>query len=131
MKVELGARSDTEPSESPVVQPYLAEALPELFNDAVFSARAVASPHLLGEGVPSPRGRVPTAWTNPPPTSARHYYDLWSLIRRASAEEALADPGLFDRVAEHRQVFFPYGWMDYTTCRPGAFRARARGVTDG
>jgi hypothetical protein len=123
VKIELGARSDTEPSASPVVQPYVAEALPELFRDAAFSVRAVAPRRTFWEKAfllheetfrPSDKPRRRQL--------ARHYYDLWSLIRKGVGEEALTDPGLFDRVAEHRQVFFPYGWMDYTTCRPGAFR---------
>lgn len=123
VKVELGARSDTEPSESPVVRPYLAEALPDLFRDAAFPVRAVAprrtfweKAFLLHEETCRPQDKPRRRQL------ARHYYDLWSLIRKGVGEEALTDPGLFDRVAEHRQVFFPYGWMDYTTYRPGAFR---------
>ena len=123
MKIELGARSDTEPSESPVVQPYIAEALPALFRDAYFPVRAVAprrtfweKAFLLHEETFRPPGKPRRR------VLARHYYDLWSLITKGVAEQALADPGLFDRVAEHRQAFFRYGWMDYMTCRPGAFR---------
>ena len=51
-----------------------------------------------------------------------HYYDLWSLIQKGIAAEALADAGLFERVAAHRQMFFTYRWMDYTTLRPGSLR---------
>jgi hypothetical protein len=123
VKIELGARSDAEPSESPIVQPYVAEALPALFRDASFPVRAVAprrtfweKAFLLHEETFRPPGKPRRRLL------ARHYYDLWSLITKGVAEHALADPGLFDRVAEHRQAFFRYGWMDYTTYRPGAFR---------
>jgi len=37
---------------------------------------------------------------------ARHYYDLWCLIKRGVADDAANDFGLFDRVAAHRAVFF-------------------------
>lgn len=53
---------------------------------------------------------------------SRHYYDLFSLIRRGIADEAVADRGLFERVAAHRAVFFRYTWMDYGTLQPGTLR---------
>ena len=37
---------------------------------------------------------------------ARHYYDLWCLIKREVADDAANDFGLFDRVAAHRTLFF-------------------------
>ena len=53
---------------------------------------------------------------------SRHYYDLWCLITKGIAAEATADPGLFERVAAHRQAFFRFGWMDYSTLRRGRLR---------
>lgn len=53
---------------------------------------------------------------------ARHYYDLWCLITRGIANRAAADTALFDRVAEHRQIFFRLGWVDYSTLRRGSLR---------
>jgi hypothetical protein len=53
---------------------------------------------------------------------ARHYYDVWSLITRGVADRAAADRALFDRVAEHREIFFRLGWVDYKTLRPGSLR---------
>ena len=41
MKLEFGARSDTEPVEPTDINPYLAEAIPELFTHSVFSVRTV------------------------------------------------------------------------------------------
>jgi len=123
VKIELGARSDREPSESPVVRPYLAQALPSALSDAEFEVRTPAprrtfweKAFLLHEETLRPADKPRRR------RLARHYYDLWSLIEKGVGDQALADPGLFDRVAEHRRVFFPYGWMDYSTYRPGAFR---------
>jgi hypothetical protein len=53
---------------------------------------------------------------------ARHYYDLWCLIGRGVAGKAGADEELFKRVAEHRQAFFPWSWVDYATMRRGCLR---------
>lgn len=53
---------------------------------------------------------------------ARHYYDPWCLISKGIAVRAVTDRALFDRVAEHRRVFFNWSWVDYGTLRPGSLR---------
>jgi hypothetical protein len=53
---------------------------------------------------------------------ARHYYDLWCLITAGVATRALADMALFERVAEHREIFFRHSWVNYSTHKPGTFR---------
>jgi hypothetical protein len=53
---------------------------------------------------------------------ARHYYDLWCLLRAGVGERALAQTALFQRVAEHRELFFRFSWVDYSTHKPGTFR---------
>ena len=35
---------------------------------------------------------------------------------------ALVNKTLFQRVAEHREIFFRYSWVDYSTHKPGTFR---------
>lgn len=50
---------------------------------------------------------------------ARHYYDLYRLIQAGIADEATTDLDLFQRIVEHRKIFFRYNWMDYTTLAPG------------
>jgi hypothetical protein len=34
----------------------------------------------------------------------------------------MADKALFVRVAEHREIFFRYAWVDYSAHKPGSFR---------
>lgn len=123
VKIELGARSEIEPAESPKIQPMLAEAFPQLFADASFSVRTVAPRRtfwekamLLHEETWRPAGKTRKA------RLSRHYYDLWCLITKGVAAEAMRDDGLFERVAAHRQIFFRYGWMDYATLSKGRLR---------
>ena len=123
VKIELGARSDTEPVEAPRIQPYLAEAFPELMAGSDFPLRTVAARRtfwekamLLHEETFRPADKPRRA------RLARHYYDLWCLIRKGVAAQAMADADLFDRVARHRQVFFRQGWVDYGTLRKGGLR---------
>ncbi len=61
------------------------------------------------EGAAAPKARL-----------ARHYYDLWCLITRGVAERAVADTGLFERVAAHRMVFFRGSHGAQASFRPGS-----------
>jgi hypothetical protein len=107
VKIELGARSDTEPSATPTIRPYLAEALPGELGDSAFTVRALdpkrtfwEKASLLHEETYRAGDKGPTA------RLARHYYDLWCLIRAGIADAAMADGDLFARVAAHRAIYF-------------------------
>ena len=124
VRIEIGARSDIEPAETPQIQPYLAEAFPEILGESSFSVRTIAARRtfwekamLLHEETFRPEDRLPRK-----PRMARHYYDLWSLINKGTADEAAADLNLFTQCAEHRQSFFRIRWVDYATLRQGTLR---------
>lgn len=123
VKIELGARSDTEPAETPSLRSYLHEALEQALGPGAFSVRAVAPRRtfwekamLLHEETYRPAGKPRKA------RMARHYYDLWCLVSKGVARQATEDVGLFERIVAHREVFFRYTWMDYSTLRQGMLR---------
>ncbi len=123
VKIELGARSDDWPHEHGSITPYVLEHFPALDPEGASSVRVLAAERTFWEKAcllheetfrpaDKPRKR----------RMARHYYDLWCLLRAGVGQRALADKALFSRVAEHREIFFRYSWVDYTTHRPGRFR---------
>ncbi len=123
VKIELGARSDDWPHETKVIQPYVIEFFPAFDPDATFSVNVLAAERTFWEKAcllheetfrPADKPRKHRM--------ARHYYDLWCLLRAGVGERAIADMALFRRVAEHREIFFRLGWVDYSTHRPGTFR---------
>ena len=110
VKIEMGARSEIEPAESPAIQPLLAGAFKDMIVDASFPVRTVAPRRtfwekamLLHEETYRPEGKPRKA------RLSRHYYDLWCLITKGVAAQAVKDEGLFERVAAHRRGFFRYG----------------------
>jgi predicted nucleotidyltransferase component of viral defense system len=122
VKIELGARSDDWPHESIIIQPYVLEHFPKFDADATFSVRVLSAKRtfwekacLLHEETFRPADKPRKL------RMARHYYDIWCLLRAGVGEQALADMGLFQRVAEHREIFFRQTWVDYSTHRPGTF----------
>ena len=123
VKIELGARSDDWPHEGKSIQPYVIEHFPAFDPDAAFPVRVLAAERtfwekacLLHEETFRPADKPRKL------RMARHYYDLWCLLRAGVGERALANTALFQRVAEHREIFFRYSWVDYSTHKPGSFR---------
>lgn len=123
VKIELGARSDDWPAESREIQSYVTEIFPQLDADAVFRVKVLAAERtfwekacLLHEETFRPKEKRRKI------RMARHYYDLWCLLQAGVGERALLDRDLFARVASHREIFFSYSWVDYSTHKPGTFR---------
>lgn len=123
VKIEMGARSDIDPAEAPEIQPYLADVFPDLLGESRFPVRTVAARRtfwekamLLHEETYRPVGKLRGRFIS------RHYYDLYCMIGKGIADQAVADADLFKRTAAHREVYFRYTWMDYGTLRPGAMR---------
>ncbi len=123
VKIEMGARSDIWPSEKRLIQAYVAEEFPNLLSDAAVQVQVIQPERtfwekatLLHEENQRPTGKRRN------PRLSRHFYDLWAMIRAGVSERATADLALFERVVEHRQVFFPYTWVDYDTMAKGTLR---------
>lgn len=123
VKVELGARSDVEPTATPLITPYVAEALPTICANGSFTVRTVAPTRTFWEKVALLHEETyrETA-VAPKARLARHYYDIWALIQAGTGDQALADLDLFARVAAHRAVFFRKRQEAQDSLRPGQLR---------
>jgi hypothetical protein len=121
VKVELGARSDIDPSEKPEILAYLAEALPEALGQSAFNVRALAPKRTFWEKAMLLHEEAYRA-DGPKVRLARHYYDLWCLIRAGVGAAADDDHELFDRVAAHRTMYFRKGGGAQDMLRRGSLR---------
>jgi predicted nucleotidyltransferase component of viral defense system len=122
VKLEFGARSDTEPHATPEIQSYLAEALPGEFAQPSFPVRTVAPERTFWEKTMLLHEEGYSNSPEPRPRMARHYYDLWCLLEAKIGERALAAPGLFEAVAQHRAIFFRKKKEAQASLRPGSLR---------
>jgi len=124
VKIEMGARSDTDPAESVEIKPYISDAFPDLLAEPGTDVRAVIPRRTFWEKAMLLHEETfrPEANKRPREAMARHYYDLYRLIQAGVGDESTGDLDLFDRVAAHRQVFFRHTWVDYSTLNPGQLR---------
>ena len=123
VKIEMGARSDTDPAEAIDIRPYISDAFPDLLSEPRARVRSVMPRRtfwekamLLHEETFRPEDKRRRE------AMARHYYDLYRLILAGVDDESVRDMDLFDRVAAHRQIFFRHTWVDYSTLNPGQLR---------
>lgn len=123
VKIELGARSDAWPSENAAVRAFVAEQFPQLFASPECPVKALTPERTFWEKAMLVHEETFRPLNRPrKPRMARHYYDLWSLISHGIAQKAAAHEGLFDRIVEHRKIFFRVSWVDYDTLRKGRLR---------
>lgn len=123
VKIELGARSDVDPSERRTVVPFVTEYFPQATGPGGFAVPSVAPTRTLLEKAfliheEHVRNRPVKA------RLARHFYDLWCLAKRGVGAQAIGDEELFRRVAGHRSIYFRVGNVDYKALTPGGLRLR-------
>ncbi len=121
VKMEFNARSDADPTKEATVRAYAATEFPAVLPDADIPLRCLTPERTLWEKAtllheelcrPIEEGVRPRL--------SRHFYDLAQLLEGGVGERALADLALYDRVVQHRAVFFANDWMgDYSTLLAG------------
>ncbi len=124
VKIEMGARSNTEPIEDIVVTPYISDTFPDSLSHDRIPVRAVAPKRTFWEKAMLLHEETfrPGEKKRRKAYLARHYYDLFQMIQAGIGREAVEDIELFNRVASHRKVYFNITWVDYDTLRPGDLR---------
>lgn len=124
VKIEMGARSDTDPSTTITIAPFISEVFPDLFSGDKFEVRAVMPKRTFWEKAMllHEENFRPVGSKRRKEYMARHYYDLFRLIEEGISNEAIADVELFAHVASHRIFFFRQNWVDYSTLVRGQLR---------
>jgi hypothetical protein len=123
VKIELGARSDTWPSEHMVIRPYVAEQIPGALETAECAVNVLTKERTLWEKAALLHEENCREADKPiKPRMSRHYSDLARMIDTGIGDLALNDFSLLERVIAHRRVFFHYSWVDYDHMKRGTFR---------
>jgi hypothetical protein len=123
VKIECGARSDRWPAEAQTIQPYVAEAFPDVIRDTAVEVQALALERTFWEKATILHAEVHRPAEKPMPGKySRHYADLAALADHPKGAAAIARDDLRARVVAHKQVFFASAWARFETAVPGTFR---------
>ena len=120
VKLEFGARGDTEPSELRSIAPYVAEDFPDEFLDAATQVPTLGIERTFWEKATilhaiHHNGKLRAGMS-------RHYYDVLMLDRAGVAQAALARPELLERVVANKSVMFADRSASYETAVLGSLR---------
>lgn len=107
VKIEPGSRSDIEPLESPGITPFIAEGMKDAAPILPFQVATVSPRRTFWEKVMLLHEKaIPDQEQPPAARLSRHYYDIWCLWQSGIGEAALNDDALFQRVKDHRILYF-------------------------
>ena len=120
IKLEFGARGDTEPSELKAITPYLAAEFPDELPDATLEIPTLAATRTFWEKVTilhmlHHSGKLRDGMS-------RHYYDTFMLAHAGIDDEALAQPNLLAEVVHNKSLMFADKSASYETALVGSLR---------
>lgn len=120
IKLEFGARGETEPSNTETISPYVVEAFPSLFTEKTCAVPTLSAErsfwekatilHALYHGAKM-RDRM-----------SRHYYDTYRMDQKGITAKALGDVALLEQVVRNKSLFFRDAKASYETAKIGSLR---------
>ena len=120
IKLEFGARGDTEPFEMKTIVPYLAEEFPDELLDAGTEIPTLAATRTFWEKVTILHALYHNGKLRD--GMSRHYYDTLMLARAGIAAEALSKPELLAQVVRNKSLMFADKSASYDTALMGTLR---------
>ncbi|MEZ5707776.1 MAG: nucleotidyl transferase AbiEii/AbiGii toxin family protein [Blastomonas sp.] len=120
IKLEFGARGDTEPSELKAISPYLAAEFPDELSDATVEIPTLAATRTFWEKVTilhmlHHSGKLRDGMS-------RHYYDTLMLAHADIDDDAMAQPQLLAEVVHNKSLMFADNSASYETAVIGSLR---------
>lgn len=119
--LEIGPLASWVPHEAAVSRPYVAEYFPSAVGNiqvpvtvSTFERTFWEKATILHEQYHNPR--------TPARRYSRHYYDLYMMMQRGTADRAIRDTALLEEVARFKQRFYYSKHSRYDLAQPGTLR---------
>jgi len=121
--LEIGPLAQWTPNDSYAIQPYAAEAFPELFEHPRCRVQAVCAERTFWEKATILHHQAHRPEDKPVPLRcSRHYYDLARMAERDIRGASLGDLDLLRSVVEFKTRFYPQKWARYELAKPGTLQ---------
>ena len=121
VRLEIGPLASYVPHGSFTIQPYAAEAFPDVFNDPDCPVVAIKAERTFWEKATilhqqaHRTGEMPSRYS-------RHYYDMYMLAMSDLKNIALADLLLLEDVIRFKDRFYTCPWAKFAEAKPGTFK---------
>jgi hypothetical protein len=120
IKLEFGARGESEPVETRTITPYLAQAFPDELPDALVQVSTLSVERTFWEKVTILHALH--HGTKLLPEMSRHYYDTMMLAAKGIDDTAMKSPDLLARVVLNKSLMFADNKASYGTAVIGSLR---------
>ncbi len=120
IKLEFGARGDKTPNTIKTVSPYLHNHFPTLFTSPESEVPVLTAERTFWEKV-----TIFHALNHNSKETARlsrHYYDVYCMSKKGTAEDAIAQEGLLDEVVINKMTFYGDPKASYETAKIGTLK---------
>lgn len=123
VKIELGARAEHWPVSYKSIQSYVKELVNEQVEEPAVTVKVLNVERTFWE-----KATILHQYANIPPGKrlplrlSRHYYDFYRLLNSSAKSEGLANQDLLEKVAKHKEVYFPSTWAKYPFAKKGSLK---------
>jgi hypothetical protein len=120
IKLEFGARGETEPHQPCLISPYIAKVFPALLPDAEIAVPTLSVERSFWEKVTILHALHHGATIRD--RMSRHYYDTYRMIQGGIGEKALQQSDLLARVVRNKRLMFKDSKASYDTACFGSLK---------
>lgn len=124
IRLEIGPLAQWIPNARYPIRAYVAEAIPDLFEDPFCEVQAIKAERTFWEKATILHHEAHRPETSSVPVRySRHYYDLYLMsLEEKVKSAALTDLKMLASVVAFKRKFYPRGWAKYELAKPGTFR---------
>lgn len=113
IRLEVGILAEPVPSSWKYINTYMADIYPELFETMYIKVKVVDIVRTFFEKVTILHREAKRTNGNYPARYSRHYYDVYQMIEKGIAKDALQHLEIMEKVVQFKKRFYPYKWAEY------------------
>ncbi|HTU70341.1 MAG TPA: nucleotidyl transferase AbiEii/AbiGii toxin family protein [Candidatus Baltobacteraceae bacterium] len=117
VKIELGWRAKSAPSETRSIEPYLAD-IPFALQNPIVACNVLAPDRTFWEKVTALHAESFRDGTKP--FFARHYSDVATMLQTRTGKNASYDLAMLEDVRAFKEVYYYSAWAHYDLAKPGS-----------
>lgn len=113
IRLEVGILAEPVPSSLHPIYPYIADIYPHFYEKNEIYVRVVDIVRTFFEKVTILHREAKRTNGNYPARYSRHYYDVYQMIEKGIAKDALQHLEIMEKVVQFKKRFYPCKWAEY------------------